>query len=185
MDFASHVRVGTNLPDKKVYMNLRRLVAEIQSKNGDRPINDADREAMAKELNVKVSVIARMEARVFAQDVQIAHTDSVSEDGEEHMVTNAGVIAVEGEQEELNRVSDQMRMMKKIREIVENNYDERDLEIVGQRIMGDMTPEKYDALVSRYNISVERIRQIQRGALETIRNALQEEGVNGMSDITL
>jgi RNA polymerase sigma-32 factor len=185
MDFASHVRVGTNLPDKKVYMNLRRLVAEIQSKNGDRPINDADREAMAKELNVKVSVIARMEARVFAQDVQIAHTDSVSEDGEEHTVTNAGVIAVEGEQEELNRVSDQMRMMKKIREIVENNYDERDLEIVGQRIMGDMTPEKYDALVSRYNISVERIRQIQRGALETIRNALQEEGVNGMSDITL
>ena len=185
MEFASHVRVGTNLPDKKVYMNLRRMVSEIQSRNGGRPITDADRETIANELGVKPCVVARMEARVFAQDVQIAHTDSVAEDGEEHMVTSAGVIAVEGEQGEVDRMSDQAKLMQKIWAIVESNYEARDLEIVSQRIQGDMTPEKYEFLVSRYNISVERIRQIQRGALETIRNALQEEGVTGMSDIAL
>ncbi len=185
MDFASHVRVGTNLPDKKVYMNLRRMVSEIQAKNGDRPITDADREAIATELGVRPSVIARMESRVFAQDIQVSHTDSVAEDGDDHMITSSGVIAVEGEQSAVDCASDQTKMMRKIWAIVENNYEERDLEIISQRIQGDMTPEKYDALVSRYNISVERIRQIQRGALETIRNALQEEGVRGMGDIAL
>ncbi len=184
MDFQSHVRVGTNLPDKKVYMNLRRLVSEIQSKNGDRPINDADRENIAKELGVKVAVVERMESRVFAQDVQIAHTDSVSDD-EDRMVTSSGIIAVEGEQGDIDRMADQVRMMQKIRDIVESNYEERDLEIVSQRLQGDMTPEKYAALVSRYDISVERIRQIQRGALRSIREALREEGVMGMSDIAL
>lgn len=185
MDFTGHVRVGTNLPDKKVYMNLRRMVSEIQAKNGDRPITDADRNAIAEELGVKTSVVMRMETRVFAQDVQIAHTDSVSEDGDDHMVTNSGIIAVEGEQGNIDCMFDQAKMMQKIWSIVENNYEERDLEIISQRIQGDMTPEKYDALVSRYNISVERIRQIQRGALEAIRNALQEEGVSGMSDIAI
>lgn len=165
-------------------MNLRRLVSEIQSKNGDRPINDADRENIAKELGVKVAVVERMESRVFAQDVQIAHTDSVSDD-EDRMVTSSGIIAVEGEQGDIDRMADQVRMMQKIRDIVESNYEERDLEIVSQRLQGDMTPEKYAALVSRYDISVERIRQIQRGALRSIREALREEGVMGMSDIAL
>jgi len=185
MDFNSHVRVGTNLPDKKVYMNLRRLVAEIQAKNGDRPINDADREAIAQELGVKVSVVQRMEGRVFAQDVQIAHTDSVGDEEGDYMVSSSGVIAVEGEQVMVDKENDRVRMMQKIWAIVETNYEERDLEIIAQRIQGDMTPEKYDALVSRFNISVERIRQIQRGALETIREALQEEGVHGIRDIAI
>jgi RNA polymerase sigma-32 factor len=185
MDYGSHVRVGTNLPDKKVYMNLRRLVAEIQSKNGDRPINDADRATIAAELGVNVNVVSRMEARVFAQDVQISHTDAVSDDDGDHMITSSGIIAVEGEQILVDKENDRVSMMSKIWAIVETNYEERDLEIIAQRIQGDMTPEKYEALVSRYDISVERIRQIQRGALLKIREALQEDGVHGIRDIAI
>lgn len=185
MDYSSHVRVGTNLPDKKVYMNLRRLVAEIQSKNGDRPINDADRDAIASELGVKPSVVARMEARVFTQDVQISHTDSVEGDDGEVSVTSSGIISVEGEQGTVDKNRDQAQMMRRIWDIVETSYDDRDLEIISQRIQGDMTPEKYKILVSRHNISVERIRQIQRGALLKIRQALYEDGVHGLSDIAI
>lgn len=185
MDYSSHVRVGTNLPDKKVYMNLRRMVADIQARNGDRPITDADRAEIAAELGVKPSVVARMESRVFASDIQISHTDTLPESDEDHILTNSGIIAVEGEQDSVDRETDQARIMKKIWAIVESRYEERDLEIISQRIRGDMTPEKYEALVSRYDISVERIRQIQRGALETIRNALCDEGVSSLSDIAV
>ena len=184
MDFASHVRVGTNLPDKKAFMNIRRMVAEIQAKNGDRPITDADRVAIAEELGVKVNVVERIEARVFAQDVQISHTDAVSED-EDVSVSSNGIIAVKGEQDEVERDTDQARLMKRIWAIVQANYDERDLDIISSRIQGDMTPEKYATLTSRYHISVERIRQIQRGGLEMIRRGLQDQGVSGLADIAV
>lgn len=185
MDFASHVRIGTNLPDKKVYMNMRRMVAQIQSQNGDRPINDEDRRAIAAELRVDISVVLRMEPRIFAQDIQICHTDSSADEDEDRSVSRDGVISVVGEQVEVEKQTDQARVMQKIWEIVETNYDQRDLEIISQRIQGDMTPEKYDALVSRFGISVERIRQIQRGALQSIREALVEDGIASIYDIAV
>ena len=185
MEFASHVRIGTNLPDKKVYMNMRRMVAQIQSQNGDRPINDEDRRAIAAELRVDISVVLRMEPRIFAQDIQICHTDSSADEDEDRSVSRDGVISVVGEQVEVEKQTDQARVMQKIWEIVETNYDQRDLEIISQRIQGDMTPEKYDALVSRFGISVERIRQIQRGALQSIREALVEDGIASIYDIAV
>lgn len=186
MDFSSgDFRVGTNLPDKKVYMNLRRMVSEIQAKNGGRPITDADRADIAAELGVKVEVVARMEPRVFANDVAISHTDAVAEDREDVSVSNAGVIAVEGEQSKVDCMADQAQMMRRIQEIVIQNFSDRDLEIVSERIRGDMTRERYDHLTSKYGITVERVRQIQRGALDLIRNTLIQDGIASIDDIAV
>lgn len=186
MDYSSgNFRVGTNLPDKKVYMNLRRMVSEIQATNGGQPITDADREKIAADLGVKVSVVVRMEPRVFANDVSIAHTDAMPEDRDDVSVVNSGIIAVAGEQHSVECNNDQSRMMEKIQEIVQERYTERDLEIITARIQGDMTREKYDHLVCKHNITVERIRQIQRGALETIRQALVEDGITCLDDIAV
>lgn len=187
MDYSGHVRVGTNLPDKKVFMNLRRLVSEIQARNGDRPITDADRAAIAEELKVGVNVIERMEARVFASDVSIAHTDATAEDREDHTITTTGVIAVDGDQDKVDCATDQTRMMERIHDIVQSCYGnhDRDLEIITMRLEGEMNREKYDRLVAKYGITVERIRQIQRGALEKIRDALEEEGITALDDIAL
>ena len=182
MDYHGVVRIGTNLPDKKVFMNLRRMVAEVQARNGGRPITDADREAMAAELKVKVSTIKRMEPRVFSSDVAVSHTDMVHED-DDKTVTASGVIAVEGEQSQVEAELDRREIMGRIHGIVRSNFDDRDLEIVQARISGDMTPEKFDVLVERHGISVERIRQIQRAALLTIRESLQREGITGLDAI--
>lgn len=186
MDYSSgDFRVGTNLPDKKVYMNLRRMVSEIQATNGGRPINDLDRTRIAGDLGVKVSVVERMEPRVFANDVSISHTDAMPEDRDDISITSSGIIAVEGEQRNVECQSDQERMMERIGMIVRNQYTDRDLEIVTERIRGDMTREKYDRLVSKYSITIERIRQIQRGALENIRQALVAQGISGIDDIAV
>jgi RNA polymerase sigma-32 factor len=186
MEYSSgDCRVGTNLPDKKVYMNLRRMVSEIQSKNGGVPITDADRADIARQLGVKVTVVERMEPRVFANDVAISHTDAMPEDRDGCSVTSAGIIAVEGDQYKVDCASDQATMMLRIQEIVQQNYSARDLEIVTERIRGDMTREKYDHFVSKYNITVERIRQIQRGALELIHKNLVQDGIQGLDDIAM
>ena len=182
MDYYGVVRIGTNQPDKKVFMNLRRMVSALQAKNGGQPITDADRESIAAQLKVKVSTVKRMEPRIFASDVSVASTDAVSED-DGRMITSSGVIAIDGEQGTVEAELDQRKVMAMIHEIVSTSLDERDLEIVQAKLSGDMTREKFDALVSKHNISVERIRQIQRAAMATIREGLQRQGITGIDAI--
>jgi RNA polymerase sigma-32 factor len=182
MDYHGVVRIGTNLPDKRVFMNLRRLVSEIQAKNGGQTITDTDRQAIATRLKVKIETIKRMEPRVFASDVAVSHTDVMSDD-EDQTVTAAGIIAVEGGQRAVEIDMDQREIMSRIHSIVQANFDERDLEIVQARLTGDMTRAKFDKLVDKHGISVERIRQIQRAALMTIRESLQRDGISGLDMI--
>jgi DNA-directed RNA polymerase sigma subunit (sigma70/sigma32) len=184
MDYHGVVRIGTNLPDKKVFMNLRRMVADIQAKNGGMPITDPDRETIAAALKVKVDTVKRMEPRVFSSDVAVAHTD-VTNDDDDQTVTASGVIAVPGEQSGVDAEMDQRQIMARIAAIVQSNFDDRDLEIVQARLTGDMTREKFSVLVDKHGISVERIRQIQRAALLTIREGLQREGIEGMDMIAV
>ena len=168
MDFHGVVRIGTNLPDKRVFQNLRREVAEIQARNGGRPITDVDREAIARKLKVKVKSVRRMEPRVFATAVAIAPTDSCEakdDRGGAMSVVRGNVISVEGGQKAIERDLDQREVMARIVSIVEANFRDRDLEIMRVR---------------RHHISIERIRQIQRRALAKVREALVEDGIEGM-----
>ena len=187
MDFHGVVRIGTNLPDKRVFQNLRREVAEIQARNGGRLITDADREAIARKLKVKIESVRRMEPRVFATDVAIAPTDSCDPEddrGSAMSVARGNVISVEGGQKGVERDMDQREVMARIVSIVEANFQDRDLEIVRARLQGDMTREKYAELVGKHHISVERIRQIQRRALTKVREALAEDGIEGMAAVS-
>jgi len=183
MDFHSIVRTGTNLPDKKVFMNLRRMVADLHAKTGGQPLTDADRAAFARELRVRPDVILRMEPRIFAADVSIAPTDTIeTEDGT--FLTQDGVIAVEGEQRDVARAHDHKKAMELIWSVVRGSYEGRDLEIISARLEGEMTPAKYAALVAKHGITIERIRQIQRGALAKIRESMVMEGYSGLGDFT-
>ena len=170
-------------------MSLRREVAEVQARNGGQPITDADADAesIARKLKVKVESVKRMEPRIFATDVAIAPTDSCDPEddrGGAMSVARGNVISVEGGQKGVERDMDQREVMARIVSIVEANFQDRDLEIVRARLQGDMTREKYDALVRRHRISVERIRQIHRRALATIREALVEDGIEGMAAVS-
>ena len=178
-------RVGTNLPDKRVYMNLRRMVSEIQAVNGGVPITDADRQEIADKLGVKMHVVQRMEPRIFANDVAVSHTDYIAEDQNGAPSSANGIIPVDGEQGGVDVHTDQKKMMERIRAIIESNYSDRDLHIISERINGEMTQEKYKTLVGRYGITVERIRQIQRGALDTIRENLISDGICSIDDIAV
>ena len=71
-------------------------------------ITDADRDAIAKKLKVKVESVRRMEPRIFANDVAIAPTDSCDpkEDrGNAMSVARGNVISVEGGQKAVERVT--------------------------------------------------------------------------------
>ncbi len=182
MDFDGVVRIGTNFPDKRVFMNLRKKVADLEAQTGG-PITDDHRQQIADDLGVKIEAIKRMEPRIFKADVAVPMTDYVSEDRDENKHYMSGAIAIEGEQRLVDRDMDQKRMMTRIQSIVTEHFDDRDLEIVSERLKGDMTKDRYDTLVARHNITVERIRQIQRAGLAYIRDALVREGITGIDAI--
>lgn len=48
-----------------------------------------------------------------------------------------------------------------------------------------MTREKFDVPVDKHGISVERIRQIQRAALLTIRACFQRKGITGLVIVSI
>jgi RNA polymerase sigma-32 factor len=182
MDFDGVVRIGTNFPDKRVFMNLRRKVSDLEAKTGA-PITDAHRQQIADELNVKIEVIKRMEPRIFKSDVAVPMTDHTGDDPSAGQGMMMGAIPVKGEQHLVDRDMDQKRVMTKIHTIVANNFSDRDLEIVTERLKGEMTRDRYDDLVARHNISVERIRQIQRAGLAVIKDALVRDGITGISSV--
>ncbi|WP_341212912.1 hypothetical protein [uncultured Limimaricola sp.] len=185
MDFHGAVRIGTNLPDKRVFMNMRRMVAEIQAKNCRMPITDADRQTIADRLRVKLDAVKRMEPRIFVNDLAISHTATFPGEAADRAVANSGTFATEGGQSAVEANLDQREIMSRIASVVRANYKDRDLEIVQARLNGDMTREKFAALVDRHGISAERIRQIQRAALRTIREDLSRSGIKGMSCVSV
>jgi RNA polymerase sigma factor (sigma-70 family) len=182
MDFDGVVRIGTNFPDKRVFMNLRKKVADLEAQTGG-PITDAHRQQIADDLGVKVEAIKRMEPRIFKSDVAVPMTDYVSDDRDEGQNYMSGAIAIQGEQHLVDRDMDQKSMMTRIHTIVADHFNDRDLEIVSERLKGDMTKDRYDVLVERHNISVERIRQIQRAGLAYIRDTLVRDGITGIDSI--
>lgn len=184
MNNSGVVRVGTNFSDKKVFANLRRMTSEIEARTG-KPIDDEGRQEIADALKVDIGVIKRMEARVFDADVSVDSVDSPRDDNGAGAVPVHENLSEPSHETEVAANIDAARLTEYIASVVEASYSGRDLHIVQERLKGDMTPERYRALIDRYGITVERIRQIQRQGLATVREALVGRGIDGMSKVTL
>jgi RNA polymerase sigma factor (sigma-70 family) len=183
MDNNGVVRVGTNYADKRVFMRLRSMVSDIESKTGT-PITDAGRQQIADDLGVKVEAVKRMEPRIFANDSFVSPTDSIDDEDGGISLGNAGIV-IQGEQSSVNQNIDGIRVMNSIRTIIARSYSGRDLEVIEARLKDDFDKEKLLSLAEKHNITVERIRQIQRAGLERARTYLATQGINSLDDISI
>jgi DNA-directed RNA polymerase sigma subunit (sigma70/sigma32) len=164
MDNNGIVRVGTNYADKRVFMRMRSMVSDIESKTGA-PITDSGRQQIADDLGVKVEAVKRMEPRIFANDAFVSPTDSIDDEDGGISLGNAGIV-IQGEQSSVNERIDGIRIME-------------------ARLKDDFDKEKLVSLAEKHNITVERIRQIQRAGLERARTYLATQGINSLDDISI
>jgi RNA polymerase sigma factor (sigma-70 family) len=183
MDNNGIVRVGTNYADKRVFMRMRSMVSDIESKTGA-PITDSGRQQIADDLGVKVEAVKRMEPRIFANDAFVSPTDSIDDEDGGISLGNAGIV-IQGEQSSVNERIDGIRIMDSIRTIIARSYSGRDLEVIEARLKDDFDKEKLVSLAEKHNITVERIRQIQRAGLERARTYLATQGINSLDDISI
>ena len=158
----SLVKIGTTQAQKKLFFKLNQARKNIQRLTGG-----DDTQAIALELNVRDKEVEDMSLRMAGRDASLDATpiqgeggsllDSLPDERE-----NQEDILINHQEKELKalRVHDAMR-----------HLNERERRIVEERILSD-EPCTLQALADDYGISRERIRQLEKNALDKLRKAL-------------
>lgn len=174
MDFFGPCRVGTNLSDKKVFMQFRKRRAEIEART-QRPLDDEGREEIAMKIGVPVEVIRRMEPRLSSHDASLDEPIGGDGDGEGSMTR--GQLLVDNApspEEQAIREMDGGRINSVLKELL-SELPEREQAILRARLMGDSRIQLAD-LGDGLGVTKERVRQLERKALKSLRGALEEMG---------
>ena len=159
----SLVKIGTTAAQKKLFFNLKKLKNQLSSIDSGNLSPENARE-IAVRLNVKEAEVLDMDNRLFSGDqslnVQIGDEGDTewqdmlidSNDTQDNIVANA------------NELSFRKKIFEKSLEIL----NEREREIITLRKLRDK-PVKLEELSKKFNISRERVRQIEEKALEKLK----------------
>lgn len=147
-------------PHKKVFYNINRF------KGTDTTLSQTKVEMMAQELNVKPSEILHIENHLGKHHVHYDTLDAPDEDGfidsPEYSKDYLSCHADNFEEDEL--ITKKRSLLKNSI----NNLNERDQIIVSKRYLED-TPHTLKEVGDTFNISAERVRQLERNILRRIQ----------------
>ncbi len=165
----SIVRIGTTTKQKALFFNLRRLRAKIAAtKLG--LMGPENRDLIASELNVTESDVAAMELRLAAGDQSLnapvgREADVEAQDLLEDDAPSPENVVIEW--------IDGKRRSTWLREAVEL-LPEREQIIINKRHLCE-EPMTLEQLGNRFGVSKERARQLEKGALEQLRDSLRRK----------
>jgi len=166
----SLVKVGTNQAQRKLFYKLRSAKNSLK-KDGDF-ISEEDYTRIAKELGVRNKDVIEMDQRMSKKDFSLDSKIGESQD-------NTYISLLEDKrfnQEDLLAKSQLENSIKdNIGPILESLKD-RERYIIEKRILTD-TPQTLNEIGKKYEISRERVRQIENSALKKIKKAFKEKGI--------
>ncbi len=158
------VKVATTKAQRKLFFNLR------SSKKRLGWFSDAEIKAVAKDLDVPVATVLEMESRLSGQDTSFDLPNDM--DDEDNFVAPAAYLknsapdpAAEIEQQDWDaQGSEHLHTAL-------NNLDDRSRDILEKRWLSDKKSTLHD-LAKIYNVSAERIRQLESSAIKKLKNVL-------------
>ena len=163
----SLVKVGTNQSQRKLFYKLRSTKNRIEA-TGEEMGEDVYSE-IAKELDVPDSQVMEMDRIMSGKDLSL---DANIEGNEER--TYVDMLGDTFDQEQFLEDSQTLPLVaKKIKEALANLKD-RERYIIEKRVLTD-SPETLEKLSRKFGISRERVRQIEKNALNKIRQEFQKE----------
>ncbi len=169
----SLVKLGTTAAQKKLFFNLRRLKGEIQAlEEGDlRPENVAE---IATRLNVSETEVISMNRRMTGGDASLnAPIGGADGDGEWMDWLSDDDQQNQAEEYEQN---DEFSTRMSLLETAMEGLNEREKHIIAERRLKD-EPSTLEELSAVYNVSRERIRQIEVRAFEKLQKAMKEAAI--------
>ncbi len=164
----SLVKLGTTAAQKKLFFNLRRIKGEINAiEAGD--LRPAEVTEIATRLNVSEAEVISMNGRMSASDSSLNVPM-----GQEGDMEWQDWLADEEPNQAVNFANRQEyeKRMELLSTAMEN-LNEREQNIIMERRMRD-EPKTLEELSEVYNVSRERIRQIEVRAFEKLQKAMQD-----------
>ena len=163
----SLVKVGTNQSQRKLFYKLRSTKNKIEATGAE--IGEDVYSEIAKELDVPDSQVIEMDRIMSGKDLSL---DANIEGSTER--TYVDMLGDTFDQEQFLEDSQTRPLVaKKIKEALANLKD-RERYIIERRVLTD-SPETLEKLSRKFGISRERVRQIEKNALNKIRQEFQKE----------
>ena len=153
------VKVATTKAQRKLFFNLRSM------KTGLAPLSSGDMKSIAAELNVKPEEVAEMETRLSGREMAF-EPEQEDEEGfapVHYLADEASepTRVLEAEQSERLRTEGLAKAL--------DSLDERSRRIIETRWLKEKDAATLHDLAAEFNVSAERIRQIEAKALEKMR----------------
>jgi len=155
------VKIATTKAQRKLFFNLRSKKKSLEW------LTKEEAEKIAEDLNVEVKDVLHMENRLSSNDSSFDAPTSTDDDDEimspsqylEDKRYDPEVIVANAEAEKINHndLSEALKML-----------DDRSKDILLRRYLADKKATLHD-LADEYNVSAERIRQIENGALKKLK----------------
>ena len=162
----SLVKIGTTAAQKKLFFNLRKLKNQLGSID-DGSLSPENVREIANRLNVKEAEVKDMEGRLFSGDqslnVQIGH--EANTEWQDMIVDDSEA------QDKVFEKKDEYLHRKKLFNEALKILNPREKEIIKLRRLRDK-PKKLEELSQQFNISRERVRQIEEKAMEKLQKKI-------------
>ena len=159
----SLVKIGTTAAQKKLFFNLKKLKNQLSSiESGD--LSPENAREIATRLNVKEAEVLDMNNRLFSGDQSL--NVKVGDEGDAEWQDM--LIDSNDTQDNILENSNELSFRKKIFEQALEVLNEREKEIIKLRKLKDK-PVKLEELSKKFNISRERVRQIEQKAFEKLQ----------------
>ena len=159
----SLVKIGTTAAQKKLFFNLRKLKNQLSSiDNGN--LSPENAREIASRLNVKEAEVLDMDNRLFSgdQSLNVQIGEEADTEWQDMLVDSNDT------QDNILANSNELSFRKKIFEQALEVLNDREKEIISLRKLKDK-PVKLEELSKKFNISRERVRQIEEKAFEKLQ----------------
>ncbi|MEM7007630.1 MAG: RNA polymerase sigma factor RpoH [Thermodesulfobacteriota bacterium] len=167
----SLVKVGTTQAQRKLFYKLRSTKNQLEL--GDGNLSPEDYKELADKLNVSDEAVIEMDKRMGSKDLSL--DAEIKDDNDmSHLDFLAGD---EANQEDLVTKVEQDEIIKSGMLDALDTLKDRERFIIENRILADK-PLTLEELGEKYNISRERVRQIENAALKKMKTVLKEKGIN-------
>ena len=164
----SLVKIGTTAAQKKLFFNLRKLKNQLNSIN-DGNLSPENVREIAQRLDVKEVEVKDMENRLFANDKSL----NMSLNDENNSEWQDILIDEKETQDKIYEKEDEYKHRKELFTKALDVLNIREKEILKLRRMIEK-PKKLEELSKKYNISRERVRQIEEKAIEKIQKQISQ-----------
>ncbi len=164
----SLVKIGTTVAQKKLFFNLGKIKQKINNfhARNNNSLTNEDVDIVAMQLNVSRQEVREMDIRLAGGDYSLDAPFYNSEGGSSTMLEY--IPENRANQETILVQTQELHLRKKLFNQALACLNDREKDIISSRHLLEV-PETLDTLSKKYEISRERIRQIESRALEKLK----------------